>query len=178
MSSARSSRGTDLRALSTIHRENPGGKGSRACGKNRRLGTEALARRRALAVQTVRHHAGKWEFPLTVYDAIQIRGWTETVRRQSFLQPPSPNALSLHSLPGKTALSFVPETEVDVGSDLPKPATDLLMNWSKGDLEAREALMPLVYDELLRLAAKLTRRILVDHARSLFGSSREKIVKF
>jgi RNA polymerase sigma factor (TIGR02999 family) len=57
----------------------------------------------------------------------------------------------------------VPETEVDVGSDLPKPVTDLLMNWSKGDLEAREALMPLVYDELRRLAASYLRRERPDH---------------
>jgi RNA polymerase sigma-70 factor (ECF subfamily) len=50
-----------------------------------------------------------------------------------------------------------------VGSDLPKPVTDLLMNWSKGDLEAREALMPLVYDELRRLAASYLRRERPDH---------------
>jgi hypothetical protein len=35
-----------------------------------------------------------------------------------------------------------------------------------------------VYDELRRLAAKLMRGILVDRARGLFSSSREKIVKF
>ena len=50
-----------------------------------------------------------------------------------------------------------------MGSDLPKPVTDLLMNWSKGDLEAREALMPLVYDELRRLAASYLRRERPDH---------------
>jgi len=50
-----------------------------------------------------------------------------------------------------------------VGSDLPKPVTELLMNWSKGDLEAREALMPLVYDELRRLAASYLRRERPDH---------------
>jgi RNA polymerase sigma factor (TIGR02999 family) len=37
------------------------------------------------------------------------------------------------------------------------------MNWSKGDLEAREALMPLVYDELRRLAASYLRRERPDH---------------
>ncbi len=89
-----------------------------------------------------------------------------------------------------------------------KEATELLAGWSKGDLQAREALMPLVYNELrrrersdhtlqatalvheayLRLveqdsvswqnrhhffgaAAKLMRRILVDHAR---GHAAEK----
>jgi hypothetical protein len=52
-----------------------------------------------------------------------------------------------------------------VGSDLPKPVTELLMNWSKGDLEAREALMLLVYDELRRLAASYLRRERPDHTR-------------
>jgi len=37
------------------------------------------------------------------------------------------------------------------------------MNWSKGDLEAREALIPLVYDELRRLAASCLRRERPDH---------------
>ncbi|MFY9558772.1 MAG: sigma-70 family RNA polymerase sigma factor [Terriglobales bacterium] len=48
-------------------------------------------------------------------------------------------------------------------SDSPKLVTELLMNWSKGDLEAREALMPLVYDELRRLAASCLRRERPDH---------------
>jgi RNA polymerase sigma factor (TIGR02999 family) len=52
---------------------------------------------------------------------------------------------------------------MDVGSDSPKPVTELLMNWSKGDVEAREALMPLVYDELRRLAASYLRRERPDH---------------
>ena len=52
-----------------------------------------------------------------------------------------------------------------MGSDLPKPVTELLMNWSKGDLEAREALMLLVYDELRRLAASYLRRERPDHTR-------------
>jgi RNA polymerase sigma factor (TIGR02999 family) len=34
------------------------------------------------------------------------------------------------------------------------PVTDLLHRWSKGDLAAREALVPLVYDELRRIARR------------------------
>lgn len=52
---------------------------------------------------------------------------------------------------------------VDVGSDQQKPVTELLLSWSKGDLEAREELMPLVYDELRRLAASYLRRERPDH---------------
>lgn len=55
------------------------------------------------------------------------------------------------------------KTGVEVASDSSKPVTELLMNWSKGDLEAREALMPLVYDELRRLAASYLRRERPDH---------------
>ena len=57
----------------------------------------------------------------------------------------------------------MPKTGVDVTFDSPKPVTELLMNWSKGDLEAREALIPLVYDELRRLAASCLRRERPDH---------------
>ena len=47
----------------------------------------------------------------------------------------------------------------------PDPAvqiTELLAHWSKGDVQAREALMPLVYDELRRLAASYLRRERMD----------------
>ena len=47
--------------------------------------------------------------------------------------------------------------------DSSSQVTDLLDDWSKGDLEAREKLMPLVYDELRRLAASYLRRERVDH---------------
>lgn len=50
-----------------------------------------------------------------------------------------------------------------MGSDPQKAVTELLLNWSKGDLEAREELMPLVYDELRRLAASYLRRERPDH---------------
>jgi RNA polymerase sigma factor (TIGR02999 family) len=40
---------------------------------------------------------------------------------------------------------------------------DLLAQWNDGDLEARDALMPLVYDELRRLAASYLRRERSDH---------------
>jgi RNA polymerase sigma factor (TIGR02999 family) len=48
-------------------------------------------------------------------------------------------------------------------TDPSKPVTELLANWSKGDVSAREALMPLVYDELRRLAASYLRRERIDH---------------
>jgi len=41
--------------------------------------------------------------------------------------------------------------------------TRLLVNWSQGDLRAREALLPLVYGELRRLAASYLRREREDH---------------
>jgi len=44
-----------------------------------------------------------------------------------------------------------------------KEVTELLAGWSKGDLQAREALMPLVYNELRQLAASYLRRERSDH---------------
>ena len=52
---------------------------------------------------------------------------------------------------------------VGVASDSSKQVTELLADWSRGDLQAREALMPLVYDELRRLAASYLRRERPDH---------------
>lgn len=43
------------------------------------------------------------------------------------------------------------------------PITELLAQWSRGDIQAREALMPLVYDELRRLAGSYLRRERIDH---------------
>jgi len=49
--------------------------------------------------------------------------------------------------------------------DAPKtgPVTGLLRAWGRGDLEAREKLMPLVYEELRRRAAAYLRRERPDH---------------
>jgi RNA polymerase sigma factor (TIGR02999 family) len=58
---------------------------------------------------------------------------------------------------------LVSATEVGVVSDSSKQVTELLADWSRGDLQAREALMPLVYDELRRLAASYLRRERPDH---------------
>src|SRR5256886_9472825 len=44
-----------------------------------------------------------------------------------------------------------------------KDVTDLLIDWSKGDQEALNKLMPLVYDELHRLASRYLRRERRDH---------------
>ena len=41
--------------------------------------------------------------------------------------------------------------------------TQLLSHWSRGDLKAREELLPLVYDELRRLAHSYLRRERSDH---------------
>jgi RNA polymerase sigma factor (TIGR02999 family) len=46
---------------------------------------------------------------------------------------------------------------------LPDDVTQLLENWSNGDREALERLMPLVYDELHRLARGYLRRERSDH---------------
>jgi RNA polymerase sigma factor (TIGR02999 family) len=45
----------------------------------------------------------------------------------------------------------------------PGGITQLLLRWSEGDSSAREKLMPLVYDELRRLAAKYLRRERANH---------------
>jgi RNA polymerase sigma factor (TIGR02999 family) len=47
--------------------------------------------------------------------------------------------------------------------DRTKQVTALLAGWSNGDLQAREALMPLVYNELRQLAASHLRRERSDH---------------
>src|SRR5271157_4936874 len=44
-----------------------------------------------------------------------------------------------------------------------KPVTELLMRWRSGDRQALEALMPLVYDELRRLARHYLRQERSDH---------------
>ncbi len=57
-----------------------------------------------------------------------------------------------------------PSTEVrDDVADASKQVTRLLADWNKGDLAAREALLPLVYAELRRLAASYLRRERPDH---------------
>jgi RNA polymerase sigma factor (TIGR02999 family) len=50
-----------------------------------------------------------------------------------------------------------------VGPELSKQVSELLANWNQGDPEAREALMPLVYNELRKLAASHLRRERSDH---------------
>jgi len=50
-----------------------------------------------------------------------------------------------------------------VKHDSSKQVTQLLANWSQGDLAAREALMPLVYNELRSLARSYLRRERSDH---------------
>src|SRR5439155_3826171 len=48
-------------------------------------------------------------------------------------------------------------------SDVPDSMSGLLLKWSGGVPAARERLMPLVYDELRRLAAKYLRRERANH---------------
>lgn len=50
-----------------------------------------------------------------------------------------------------------------MGPDSSKTVTQLLAHWSQGDEKARDALIPLVYDELRRLAASYLRRERRDH---------------
>jgi RNA polymerase sigma factor (TIGR02999 family) len=50
-----------------------------------------------------------------------------------------------------------------VSSDAPTPVTTLLVRWRGGDPQALEALMPLVYDELRRLARHYLQRERSDH---------------
>ncbi len=46
---------------------------------------------------------------------------------------------------------------------VPTPVTRLLLQWQQGDLDALDRLMPLVYDELHRIAARLMRSERPDH---------------
>ena len=48
-------------------------------------------------------------------------------------------------------------------SDMPDSITELLLKWSNGDPAALERLMPLVYNELRRLAARYLRRERANH---------------
>jgi RNA polymerase sigma factor (TIGR02999 family) len=48
-------------------------------------------------------------------------------------------------------------------NESPTPVTQLLVRWRAGDREALEALMPLVYDELRRLAHHYLRQERSDH---------------
>ncbi len=45
----------------------------------------------------------------------------------------------------------------------PNDVTNLLLKWGEGDREALDALAPLVYDELRRLAGRYLRRERLDH---------------
>ena len=55
------------------------------------------------------------------------------------------------------------EAHQSVYGAAPGRITQLLLKWSGGDSSAREELMPLVYGELRRLAAKYLRRERVNH---------------
>ena len=48
--------------------------------------------------------------------------------------------------------------------DAPESITELLLKWSGGDATALEQLMPLVYDELRRLAVRYLRRERDNHS--------------
>ena len=50
-----------------------------------------------------------------------------------------------------------------MNSDLPSDVTQILKNWSGGDVTAPEKLMPLVYEELRRLARNYLARERSDH---------------
>jgi RNA polymerase sigma factor (TIGR02999 family) len=50
-----------------------------------------------------------------------------------------------------------------VSSDLPPDVTQILKDWSGGDVAAPEKLMPLVYEELRRLARNYITRERADH---------------
>jgi hypothetical protein len=60
---------------------------------------------------------------------------------------------------GKSARRIVP-TRGQMG---PSDITTLLRAWSKGDLRARDQLVPVLYDELHRRAAACLRRERRDH---------------
>jgi len=50
-----------------------------------------------------------------------------------------------------------------VSSSSSQPVTELLARWSRGDVAARDALVPLVYDELRRIARRCLSGQRSDH---------------
>jgi hypothetical protein len=69
-------------------------------------------------------------------------------------------------LPTEPAVSFPSKTgklTLLVQRHSSKQVTQLLASWSQANLEAREALMPLVYNELRSLAGSYLRRERSDH---------------
>jgi RNA polymerase sigma factor (TIGR02999 family) len=60
-------------------------------------------------------------------------------------------------------VKFPGEGKLNVNSDLPPDVTQILKNWSDGDATAQEKLMPLVYEELRRLARSYLARERSDH---------------
>ena len=55
------------------------------------------------------------------------------------------------------------EASQPISGNVPGGITQLLLKWSGGDSSAREELMPLVYDELRRLASAYLRRERANH---------------
>jgi RNA polymerase sigma factor (TIGR02999 family) len=58
---------------------------------------------------------------------------------------------------------FSPQPESQMQNGSPRQVTDLLAQWRAGDREALDALMPLVYEELRRLAGYYLRQERPDH---------------
>jgi RNA polymerase sigma factor (TIGR02999 family) len=64
-----------------------------------------------------------------------------------------------------------------MGKDGPGEVTRLLLSWSRGDITARDQLMPLVYGELRRLAAGYLRRERRDHTLQPTGLVHEAYLR-
>ena len=79
------------------------------------------------------------------------------LRRTTVLQPVNSDGLQI-SLAGEGARA--PNFRMP---QAPQNVTQLLIGWSKGDREALDALVPLVYEELRRQASRYLRRERVGH---------------
>jgi len=73
------------------------------------------------------------------------------------------NAPKSRYAPALSACSPKKRLGQSLSSDRATPVTGLLLRWRKGDREALEQLIPLVYDELRRLARQRLRRERSDH---------------
>jgi RNA polymerase sigma factor (TIGR02999 family) len=84
------------------------------------------------------------------------------VNNKSSLKTGKRTLNQLLSLPDQNSASnsvVQPATKVSVQmSETPQNVTQLLIGWGKGDKEALDQLLPLVYDELRRQAARYLRR--------------------
>ena len=74
-------------------------------------------------------------------------------QRDSAMGPPTAFTTSAEMSVASAMQNDVPRAKRAKGMSSPPPVTRLLLDWSDGNARARDEMLPLVYDELRRLAA-------------------------